>query len=171
MKHISCSVFVVALGVFPPATLHPAEPHQVVRVTPPASAPTTTTIAPSPRLGKRFNPVWLNSLPVPSMEWWDVVAQCETAGNWKDGGRWAGGLGIYFATWRWFGGKAFGKTPDKATREEQITIANRIALKGHKPVNGKFREPVGFNGWGCVRNNETINPPVDEPWVAEARMK
>ena len=171
MRHFSASVVAVALGALPPATLHPLEQHHTVRKSTPAIAPVTTTTMPPVRVGKRFNPEWLATLPVPTAEWWDTVAQCETGGNWRDGGLWSGGLGIYYATWRWFGGRFFAKKPQQATREEQIVIADRIAVRGHQPVNGKFREPVGFKGWGCVRNNETINPPVDEPWVAEARMK
>lgn len=29
---------------------------------------------------------------------------------------------------------------------------------------GQFTEPVGFNGWGCIRNNKYLTPPVGSPW-------
>lgn len=101
---------------------------------------------------------------VPRNSYWDKVAQCETQGNWRDKGQWAGGLGIYRQTWVGYGGRDFAPTPDKATRLEQIVVANRIAVHGYQTKNSFktlqdklenkpfFRYPVGFNGWGCIRN-------------------
>jgi hypothetical protein len=99
--------------------------------------------------------------PIPMESFWDELARCETNSNWKNGGNWAGGLGIARSTWSGFGGKQFASTPDKATREEQIQVANNIAIFGwqtnsylstedrekKKPF---FRSPVGFNGWGAL---------------------
>lgn len=101
---------------------------------------------------------------VPRDSYWDKVAQCETRSNWKDKGKWAGGLGIYVPTWVGYGGREFAPTPDKATREEQIVVANRIAVHGYQTKNSFktlqdklenkpfFRYPVGFNGWGCIKH-------------------
>lgn len=79
------------------------------------------------------------------------LAWCETHGDWKDGGNWAGGLGIARSTWRAFGGRQFAKTPDRATKREQIIVANRIALWGFTRRDGRFVYPVGLNGWGGLR--------------------
>ena len=92
---------------------------------------------------------------------WDELAQCETGGNWKDRGNWAGGLGIAKSTWTAFGGSDFARSPDRATREEQIEVANRIAVHGYqtknrfrtladKPHNPMFQHAVGFGGWGAL---------------------
>ena len=101
---------------------------------------------------------------VPSLKYWDKVAWCETHRNWKDGGNWAGGLGIARSTWIGYGGRDFASVPNKATRIEQIVIANRIAVFGHQTknvymtlddkLNNKpfFRPRAGFNGWGCIKN-------------------
>ncbi len=120
---------------------------------------------------------------VPPISYWNRVAQCETARDWKNGGRYAGGLGImtskratpkYFksgaGTWERFGGEEFALSPDKATKTEQIVIANRIATFGHKHyyslpagANGTMMHftynvrPVGYFGWGCIKN--TIGKP------------
>lgn len=118
----------------------------------------------SPKLVKYPKPIAMNSF-------WDKVAQCETASNWQDGGKWAGGLGIYQGTWENFGGEEFAPTPGKATKEEQIIVANRIATLGYKtiryrdPVKAKRwgvpvkyvwdKDPVGFNGWGCYKSKST----------------
>lgn len=134
---------------------------------------TTTTLKPY----KPYDAEWLRTLKAPPDSYWDMVAKCETGNNWQNKGKWAGGLGIYIRTWKNFGGLQFAKHPSLATREEQIVIANNIALYGWQTtsfltyedrVNNKpfFRNPVGFNGWGCIKNNPHLKPPV--PTASEA---
>lgn len=96
--------------------------------------------------------------------YWHRMAQCETGGNWKDTGKWSGGLGIYIQTWKGYGGLEFAKKPELATIEEQIIVANRISTQGYQTKNEFltledrqnnkpfFRPPVGFSGWGCKKN-------------------
>lgn len=116
----------------------------------------------------------------PEDAFWDEVAQCETSQNWENGGKWAGGLGIYtvgkfgsmpMGTWEHFGGEEFAPSPDKATREEQIIVANRIAIGGYKtivhrdpkwaerkgvPVTYVYeKKPAGLGGWGCFKSKHT----------------
>jgi hypothetical protein len=69
---------------------------------------------------------------------WDRLAQCETAGNWQNGGNYGGGLGIYIGTWRMYGGTEFAPRPQYATKQQQIVVAERIARDG-------------MGGWGCAR--------------------
>lgn len=121
---------------------------------------------------------------IPTMRYWDKVAQCESQGRWDDKGMYAGGLGIYTkgkflhkhlrygkaGTWEYFGGEEYASSPDRATKIQQIVIANRIALFGYRTqfilpagLDGALmtfqynKKPVGFNGWGCIRN--TIGKP------------
>ena len=116
----------------------------------------------------------------PSIKYWEKVAKCETNTNWKDTGRYAGGLGIMtsgqfldsdMGTWERYGGEEFAPSPDKATPLEQIIIANRIAVYGYKysytknvGFNGApmtfdfFQKPVGYLGWGCIKN--TVGKPT-----------
>lgn len=101
---------------------------------------------------------------VASTRYWDRVAHCETRSNWKDRGSFAGGLGIYVGTWRAYGGTEFAPVPNKATKLEQIVVANRISVFGWQTKNGFktlddklnnrpfFQSPVGFTGWGCIKN-------------------
>lgn len=113
-------------------------------------------------------------------EFWDKLAQCETAQDWDNGGRFAGGLGIMnnskfpkaaMGTWERFGGEEFAPTPAMATREEQIIVANRISVEGYKrlvhrdpdwarrqgiPATYMWDQvPVGFTGWGCYKSKST----------------
>lgn len=122
----------------------------------------------------------LSPTPLPSDHFWTKLAQCETANDWQNGGQWAGGLGIYtkgrfrdenMGTWERFGGEEFAPSPDKATREEQIIVAERIGFLGWKtvvqrdpkqaermgvPVEYVWNRPaVGLNGWGCYKSKST----------------
>ncbi|BBX22356.1 hypothetical protein MTER_17670 [Mycolicibacter terrae] len=60
-----------------------------------------------------------------NMMGWDAVAQCESGGNWAadTGNGFYGGLQFKPSTWRAFGGVGL---PSKASREEQIAVANRV---------------------------------------------
>lgn len=120
---------------------------------------------------------------VPPIAYWERVAECETRSNWEDGGKWGGGLGIFtrgkfrdadMGTWERFGGEQFAPHPSGATKTEQIIVANRIAvlgystlvvrdpevakIKGVPPTYVWDKKPVGFTGWGCIRN--TIGSPA-----------
>ena len=115
-----------------------------------------------------------------TMEFWDKLAVCETNSNWQDTGQYAGGLGIYtkgkfrdsvMGTWEHFGGEEFAPSPDKATKEQQIIVANRISVYGYKTTITRDadkakrmgvpqvyewnQEPVGFDGWGCYKSKST----------------
>jgi hypothetical protein len=110
---------------------------------------------------------------------WDKLAVCETNSNWQDGGKWAGGLGIYQGTWENFGGTEFAPSPGKATKKEQIIVAHRISTQGYKTVRyrdpkrakimgvpAKYvweKEPVGFGGWGCYKSKSTGLYRMEKP--------
>ena len=132
----------------------------------------------------------VRKVPLPTEEFWDKLAWCETHQNWQDGGQWAGGLGIYtrsefpksdMGTWERWGGEEFAPSPDKATREQQIIIANRVAVLGWSkemtrapedaarmgvPINWTWdRPPSGFGGWGALHcaTNSPIKSPKNPP--------
>lgn len=73
--------------------------------------------------------------PVPTVETsrWDVLAECESHGEWdyNEHSGWGSGLydgGLQFDpnTWTAHGGGEFAPTADRATREQQIAIAERV---------------------------------------------
>ncbi|HEX2805123.1 MAG TPA: transglycosylase family protein [Kineosporiaceae bacterium] len=59
---------------------------------------------------------------------WDAVAQCESGGNWSinTGNGFYGGLQFTRGTWAGNGGTAYAPTADKASRSEQIAIAEKV---------------------------------------------
>jgi hypothetical protein len=121
----------------------------------------------------------------PPTTYWEKVALCESSKDgkkprWHNPGQWAGGLGIYtkgsfgdsdMGTWERWGGEEFAPSPDLASKEEQIIVANRIALLGWKttvyrdpevaaikgiPAVYEYnKKPAGFRGWGCIKSKST----------------
>ncbi|WP_433300456.1 transglycosylase family protein [Actinoplanes sp. CA-030573] len=73
---------------------------------------------------------------------WDAVAQCESGGNWSinTGNGFYGGLQFTRGTWKAYGGGKYASTANKASRSEQIRIAEKV-LDGQGigawPVCGK----------------------------------
>ena len=73
---------------------------------------------------------------------WDAIAQCESGGNWKinTGNGYYGGLQFSRSTWKAYGGGKYASTANKASRAEQIRIAEKV-LDGQGigawPVCGK----------------------------------
>jgi LysM repeat protein len=73
---------------------------------------------------------------------WDKLAQCESGGNWSinTGNGYHGGLQFSPKTWSGFGGKEFAPVAYKASREQQIIVAERVLAK------------QGWNAWpSCSR--------------------
>ena len=74
---------------------------------------------------------------------WDRVADCESSGNWNinTGNGFSGGLQFTSSTWRAFGGAQFADSANRASREQQIVVAERV---------------LAGQGWGawpiCSRN-------------------
>jgi len=71
---------------------------------------------------------------------WDRIAQCESGGNWSinTGNGYYGGLQFNTQTWMSAGGGKYASRPDRASRAQQITIANNLyASRGLQP-------------WGCA---------------------
>ena len=82
-------------------------------------------------------------------EEWDTVAHCESGNRWNinTGNGYHGGLQFSPGTWNAYGGQEFAAHAYDASREEQITIAERVLARqgrGAWPVCG--RGLSGFTG-------------------------
>jgi nucleoid-associated protein YgaU len=67
---------------------------------------------------------------------WDVLAKCESGGRWhiNTGNGYYGGLQFSRSTWKANGGGKYASTANKATKGEQIRIAEKLYKKrGLKP--------------------------------------
>ncbi len=63
-----------------------------------------------------------------SVSTWDKVANCETGGSWSaDGGDgFYGGLQLTQNVWERYGGTAYAQSPDLASRQQQIAVAEKV---------------------------------------------
>ncbi|MET8766456.1 transglycosylase family protein [Streptomyces sp. NPDC004658] len=67
---------------------------------------------------------------------WDKVAECESGGSWSadTGNGYYGGLQISQEDWNAYGGGRYAASPDQASRNQQIAVAEKIlADKGTTP--------------------------------------
>ncbi|MFD9978272.1 transglycosylase family protein [Streptomyces sp. NPDC059017] len=82
---------------------------------------------------------------------WDAVAQCESGGNWSinTGNGYYGGLQFSASTWAAYGGTAFASTADKASKAQQIQIAEKVLAgqgKGAWPNCGTGLSNASYDG-------------------------
>jgi len=105
------------------------------KVAAPAPAPAPATTTPAPSAGNTSGA----GLNLANAAMWDRIAQCESGGNWhiNTGNGYYGGLQFAQSTWLANGGADFAARADLASREQQITVANRLYAKS------------GLQPWGC----------------------
>lgn len=62
---------------------------------------------------------------------WDRLAGCESGGNWRSdtGNGFSGGLQLAHSTWHSFGGGAYASRAGRATRAQQIQVAERVLAR------------------------------------------
>ncbi|MEU8780133.1 transglycosylase family protein [Streptomyces sp. NPDC048637] len=62
---------------------------------------------------------------------WDRLAGCESGGNWRTdtGNGFSGGLQFAHSTWHSFGGGAYASRAARATRAQQIQVAERVLAR------------------------------------------
>jgi len=91
---------------------------------------------------------------------WDRVAQCESSGDWSinTGNGFYGGLQFTANTWRAFGGGQFADMAHRATRAQQIVVAERV-LAGQ-----------GWTAWPvCSRKAGATGQPATQRRAPEVR--
>ncbi|GHD34239.1 transglycosylase family protein [Streptomyces galbus] len=93
---------------------------------------------------------------------WDAVAQCESGGNWSinTGNGYYGGLQFSASTWAAYGGTAYASTADKASKSQQIEIAEKVLAsqgKGAWPVCGKGLSGASTGGSSSSSNSGSSN--------------
>jgi hypothetical protein len=90
---------------------------------------------------------------------WDRVAACESGGNWSinTGNGYYGGLQFSDRTWDGYGGERYASTANRATKAQQITIAQKVLASqgpGAWPVCGARAGLTRANG-GAVNAGST----------------
>ncbi len=99
---------------------------------------------------------------------WDKVAQCESGGMWSaDSGNGAyGGLQMTQDTWERFGGTAYAERPDLASRQQQITIAEKVLSAQGADAWGGCAVDAGLAKGGAAADVDpgTLDPSTDGSW-------
>lgn len=98
-----------------------------------------TKVTASPAPGTHVPPTGGGAINLANEAMWDRVAKCESGGNWhiNTGNGYYGGLQFSYSTWLGAGGGEFAQRADLASREQQITVANRLYATS------------GLSQWGC----------------------
>ncbi|KAA1248951.1 resuscitation-promoting factor RpfA [Mycobacterium simiae] len=98
---------------------------------------------------------------------WDQVARCESGGNWaiNTGNGYYGGVQFTPGTWASHGGGEFAPSAQLATREQQITVAERVLA-----TQGRGAWPVCGHGLSAPMPRQVpapaaLNGPLDAPEV------
>jgi cell wall-associated NlpC family hydrolase len=103
---------------------------------------------------------------------WDATAQCESSGNWhiNTGNGFYGGIQFTQQTWAAYGGLAFAPRADLATKEQQITVGERVLRtgwngnspqgKGAWPVCGKGLSQTPYAALAAAPRTTTVSTPV-----------
>ncbi|MGV9557581.1 transglycosylase family protein [Streptomyces sp. NPDC003522] len=93
---------------------------------------------------------------------WDAVARCESGGNWaiNTGNGYYGGLQFSASTWAAYGGTQYASTADKASKSQQIQIAEKVLAgqgKGAWPVCGVGLSGASYNGGSASTGSSAGN--------------
>ncbi|MEU3570544.1 transglycosylase family protein [Kitasatospora sp. NPDC036755] len=96
---------------------------------------------------------------------WDAVAQCESGGNWSTstGNGFHGGLQFSPSTWAAYGGTAYAPQASKASREQQIAVAEKVLASqgpGAWPVCSR---KAGLGKGGAPAAVDTSGSTADKP--------
>jgi resuscitation-promoting factor RpfA len=103
---------------------------------------------------------------------WDRVAACESGGNWSinTGNGYYGGLQFSDRTWDAFGGERYAGTADRATKSQQISVAQKVLSRqgpGAWPTCGARAGLTRANG-GAVNVGSTATQAASRSSVREA---
>jgi cell wall-associated NlpC family hydrolase/murein DD-endopeptidase MepM/ murein hydrolase activator NlpD len=96
---------------------------------------------------------------------WDVVAQCESGGNWaiNTGNGFYGGLQFTPSTWKAFGGLQYAPRADLATKTQQIAVAEKTLA-----AQGPNAWPVCSHKPGALITGTPAPAPAPTPVVVHA---
>ncbi|MET9541065.1 peptidoglycan DD-metalloendopeptidase family protein [Streptomyces sp. NPDC006553] len=93
---------------------------------------------------------------------WDKVAACESSGNWAvdSGNGFYGGLQFTAATWSAFGGHAYAPHAHQASKEAQISVAEKVLEE-----QGPGAWPRCSVSAGLTRNSQSPAPATPPPAI------
>ncbi len=99
---------------------------------------------------------------------WDRLARCESGGNWSinTGNGYYGGVQFSRGTWRAFGGTRYAVTANRASRTQQITIAEKVL-----DAQGWGAWPACSRKLGLTRADAAGSPTTSRSTARKAVVK
>lgn len=90
---------------------------------------------------------------------WDRLAQCESGGDWgiNTGNGFQGGLQFAPSTWSAYGGTEYAATANQATREQQITVGERVLAEQGWNAWPACSAQLGLSSGASQRDNAYAN--------------
>jgi hypothetical protein len=110
-------------------------------------------------------PIGLASTASASPVNWDALAQCESSGNWSanTGNGFSGGLQFTQSTWNAYGGSQYAPSAASASRDQQITVAQRVlAAQGPGAWPVCSTKTSFLSGSGSSSGDVTVSTAVPE---------
>ncbi|WP_030982584.1 transglycosylase family protein [Streptomyces sp. NRRL S-1813] len=91
---------------------------------------------------------------------WDRLAGCESGGNWRidTGNGFSGGLQLAHSTWHSFGGGAYASRAARASRSQQIQVAERVLARQGWGAWPACSASLGLNSATAHRTPRTTAP-------------
>lgn len=97
---------------------------------------------------------------------WDEVAACESGGNWSinTGNGYYGGLQFSQQTWEGFGGTQYASSADKASKSQQIAVAEKVLAEQGKGAWPNCGSPLsgGADTSGAPSSDQKQDAPEQE---------
>ncbi|MEY8197275.1 resuscitation-promoting factor Rpf1 domain-containing protein [Corynebacterium pseudotuberculosis] len=102
---------------------------------------------------------------------WDRLAGCESGGNWaiNTGNGYYGGIQFSASTWKGFGGGQYAPTADKATREQQIAVAEKVLASQGWGAWPSCSAKLGLNSAPTPRDSVASAPAPLQQIVDDAQ--
>ncbi|MEU1286009.1 transglycosylase family protein [Kitasatospora sp. NPDC005856] len=102
---------------------------------------------------------------------WDAVAQCESGGNWSisTGNGFHGGLQFSPSTWAAYGGTAYASQANKATRAQQIAVAEKVLASQGPGAWPVCSQKAGLSRGGAPAAVDTSGGEAAKPTAKAAK--
>ncbi|MEW1748782.1 transglycosylase family protein [Streptomyces angustmyceticus] len=99
---------------------------------------------------------------------WDRLAGCESGGNWRidTGNGFSGGLQFAHSTWHSFGGGVYASRAARATRSQQIQVAERVLARQGWGAWPACSASLGLNSATAHRTPRTTARPAPQRQAA-----